>query len=244
MSDIDSLRGKRLLSWGFAAWTVANICAMYLFPGKETIPFHFVWIGISIVYGFTAWSRTTMLAWLVFVAATTGYTLVHHVQSGVIGWEETTEVPLMTAVFLVMVWHVNRRHRALAEVALLAERERHRAEVQQLLVRLASHELRTPITVARGYTELVRSAAKGNGFHEDTTIVLEELDKLARMIQRLVTLMQIDGTRGRIRMDVDCEISRIVHRWEPAADREWVIRSHVGEMPINPERLEAALDSL
>lgn len=63
---------------------------------------------------------------LAAVGIVTSAALVHHVQNDVIGWEETTEVPLMTMVFLAMAWHAQRR-----------------------FVRFASHELRTPLTVAR-----------------------------------------------------------------------------------------------
>src|SRR5262245_48460823 len=151
-----STRTNRLLLGGWMAFAVVNIWAMYALPGRETIPFHFVWITLSIVYGFTHWRPWGMVLALVAVAVSTGYILDHHVDMGAIGWEETTEVPLMTAVFVAQVWHVHRRQQAVAQTARLAESERLHAETQKLFVRLAAHELRTPITVARGYAELVR----------------------------------------------------------------------------------------
>jgi two-component system OmpR family sensor kinase len=244
LSRSDSSRAGHLLLGGWAVTAAINLVLMYFFPGKETIPFHLVWIGLSLIYGFTRWHPLGMAAVLGAVAVTTGYILVHHAQLGEIGWEETTEVPLMSAVFGVMVWHVHHRQQALAQVARLAEMERRRAEMQQLFVRFASHELRTPITVARGYTELVRSGSSDPGVAEDTDIVLDELDKLARITYRLVTLMQLDEPSVRISADVDVELARIVRRWEPTADRKWTVRSTVGDVWINPDRLEAALDCL
>jgi signal transduction histidine kinase len=231
-----------LTLWIFSA--VVNVVLMYYLPGKETIPFHLVWIGLSVVYGFTTWRPWGMLVALGLVALSTGYILIHHVTEGEIRWEEVTEVPLMTVVFVVMVWHVGRRQQALADVSRLAASERRRAEVQQLFVRLASHELRTPITVARGYTELVRGAHPDPAIQDDTAVVLDELDKLARITQRLVTLMQIDGAYTRELTDVDAELARIIRRWEPTADRAWAVRSSIGHVLINQERLEAALDCL
>jgi signal transduction histidine kinase len=143
-----------------------------------------------------------------------------------------------------MVWHVNRRNLALAEVRRLAEAERRRLEVQQLFVRLASHELRTPITIARGYTELVRTAHDDETTVEDTAVVLDELDKLARITQRLVTLMQMEEPYPLVETDLDGELLRIVRRWEPTADRIWSVHSDIGKGLVNPERLEAALDCL
>jgi two-component system, OmpR family, sensor kinase len=239
-----SSRTNRLLLLGWLATAVINLVLMYTLPGKETIPFHLVWIGLSIIYGFTVWRPAAILVVLGGVAVTTSYILAHHASAGDIGWEEITEVPLMSAVFGVMVWHVRRRQQALAEVARLADGERRRAEVQRLFVRLVSHELRTPITVARGYTELVRRASNDETLQEDTGVVLDELDKLARITQRLVTLMQMEGPFVRHRTDVDGELARIMRRWQPTADRRWRVRSAIGAAPINEERLEVALDCL
>jgi signal transduction histidine kinase len=249
MSDTDlyqteGSKRRRLLLVAWAVVSAANVVLMYLYPGKETVPFHLVWIGLSIVYGFTAWSPLGMAAVLVTVAVTTGWILIHHAGTGDIGWEETTEVPLMTAVFGVMVWHVRLRQRALARVAQLAEHDRRQAEAQQLFVRLVSHELRTPITVARGYTELIRDGGSGPRVAEDAEIVLDELGKLSRITHRLVTLMQMNATVARHPTDIDAELGRALHRWAPTANRVWSVRSAVGEAAVVPERLEAALDCL
>ena len=45
-----------------AAWAVfaaANWVAMVLWPSWETIPFHFVWISLTLVYGIRIWSMRT-----------------------------------------------------------------------------------------------------------------------------------------------------------------------------------------
>jgi len=239
-----SSRTNRVFLAVLALSAVLNLYLMYVLPGAETVPFHLVWIGLSIMYGLSMWRLTTMAVVLVIVAVDHGYVLVHHADMGVIGWEETTEVPLMTAVFVVMVWHVRRRQVMMAEVARLAEGDRRRAEAQERFIRLVSHELRTPITIARGFTELVRNASTDETVKDDTRIVMEELDRMAGIVQRLVTLMQMDGSYERTSSDVDRVLARVVLRWRPAADRRWTVRSTIGEAPINQDRLEAALDSL
>jgi signal transduction histidine kinase len=237
-----STNRRLLVGWGLFAGL--NVVMMYLLPGQETVPFHFVWISLAIVYGFTTWRTSWMVTALVAVVVTTGIVLVHHVIVGVIRWEETTEEPLMAAIFGVMVWHVHRRQQLLREVQRISELERRRYEMQQLFVRLASHELRTPITVARGYTELVRAVHQDAATLEDTEIVLDELDKVSRITARLVTLIQLDQPHPTSLCDVDAELLRIVRRWQPTVERDWVVRSDVGYAKINSERFEAALDCL
>ena len=244
MSVTGSWRISRLIAVLLVGFGLLNLVLMYLLPGAETIPFHFVWIGMSIFYGLTSWRLLPMVVVLAIVAVTTGYVLIHHAATGAIGWEETTEVPLMTAVFAVMVWHVRRRQQMAAEVARLAEADHRRAVARDNFVRLASHELRTPITVARGYAELVRNATSDPAVRQDTAIVLEELDRVAGITHRLVTLVQMEGADVREIGDIDAALIGTVRRWQPAADRCWTVRSAVGHASFNPERLKAALDSL
>jgi len=239
-----SSQTRYLVFAGLALAGLANLGLMYALPGAETVPFHLVWIGLSTVYGVAMWRLMPMVVVLSVVALTTGYVLVHHAATGAIRWEETTEVPLMTAVFMVMVWHVRRRQQMVAQVARLAETERWRAAAQDRFVRLASHELRTPITIARGYAELVSAAATDPATREDTRIVLEELDRLAGIAQRLVTLVQMDTAFVQEIRDVDAALANVAIRWRPAADRRWTVRSTVGEAWINLDRLNTALDCL
>ena len=231
-----------LAAWvGFAA---LNVVLMWFVPGQETVPFHFVWISLALVYGFTSWRTSWMVIALISVTLCTGAILVHHAAAGEIRWEETSEEPLMAGIFVVMVWHVHRRNVLLREVRRINEIERGRLERQHLFVRLASHELRTPITVARGYTELVRAVHKDAATLEDTGIVLDELDKLTRITQRLVTLIQVDEPHPFRRTDIDGELYRIVRRWEPTAARNWMVTSSINAALINAERFEAAMDCL
>jgi signal transduction histidine kinase len=235
---------NRLLVGGWAIFAGLNVILMYLMPGQETVPFHFVWISLALVYGFTTWRTSWMIIALVGVVVTTGAILAHHAATGEIRWEETTEEPLMAAIFGVMVWHVYRRQLVLREMQRIGELERRRLERKQLFLRLASHELRTPLTVARGYTELVRAAHHDPATVEDTTVVLEELDKASGITQRMVTLMQVEEPHPRRRTDIDAQLLRIVRRWAPAAARGWRAQSSIGHAHINPERFEAAMDCL
>ena len=70
-------------------------------------------------------------------------------------WGELFEVPLMSAMFLAMVWHARRRVQALETVEALAEERASLLEQEERLLHNVSHELRTPVTIARGHLELL-----------------------------------------------------------------------------------------
>jgi signal transduction histidine kinase len=74
--------------------------------------------------------------------------------------------------------------------------------------------------------------------------VVEELDKLAEITQRLVTLYRIDGEFDRRPTDLKATLARAVHGWTPAAQRRWNVHATPGHVAANQDRLEAALDCL
>jgi two-component system, OmpR family, sensor kinase len=229
------------------AW-VAGACvcavAMYLLPRQETVPFHLLWLGLFLVFGFTTWRPREMFVMAISAAAVTGAIEIHHAARGWIDWSQTAEVPASVALAAVIATYLRRRHVALVELARVAEAERRRSEQRQLLVRKASHELRTPITIARGYTELIAKHLTDKQDIKDATMVLEELDKLSEITQRLLTLIQIDGDFRRQPLPLRAELEHIVRRWVPAAERRWTVECDDGEILISRGRLEATLDCL
>ncbi len=246
MSDTALSPVNRWLFPGWVIFAVANTAAMFALPGQETIPFHFVYISIALVYGFQPWPLRKTYAILGLVAATTGVALAWHVKNGVIGWEETAEIPLMAVLFLVMVWHVRRRVAAIREAQRLADSEHEMREMQKRFVRFASHELRTPVTVGRGFAELIRDAQPGSQAAQDAVVVLEEFDNLERIAARLLTLARMDET-ATVKPSVvplNALLERTVTRWRPAADRDWRLRPTLAVVLADRQRIETALDSL
>jgi len=246
MSDTALSPVNRWLFPGWVIFAAANTAAMFAVPGKETIPFHFVYISMAVVYGFQPWPLGKTYAILGLVVLTTGAALVWHVNNGVIGWEETAEIPLMALLFLVMVWHVRRRVAATREARRYAESEHEMREVQKRFVRFASHELRTPVTVGRGFAELIRDAQPGSQAAQDAIVVLEEFDNLERIAARLLTLARMDerSTVKPSAVPLGALLERTVTRWRPAANRAWRLSPTSAVVVADPERLETALDSL
>ena len=239
-----SVRERLLLpAWGVFAGT--NAALMYVVVGAETIPFHFVWVSTAVVYGLRPWSLRWMWLTCLAVVVVTGVPLIQRARSGVIGWEETTEIPLMALLFLVMVWHVRRRMAATAEARRLAESERQARERQRRFVRFASHELRTPITVARGFAELLGGQQHDPASAEDVAVVLDELDKLESIAARLLALAQSDEVSIHAEeVDLAALLERTARRWRAGApDRRWSVQCPALTVRADPARLEVAVDS-
>jgi signal transduction histidine kinase len=218
---------------------------MYVVAGAETIPFHFVWVSTAVVYGLRPWSLPKMWLTCLVVTVVTGVPLVLHARDGDTGWQETSEIPLMALLFLVMVWHVRRRMAATAEAHRLAESERHARERQRRFVRFASHELRTPITVARGFTELLGRQQEDASGDEDIAVVLDELDKLEGIAARLLALAQSDDVSIHAEpVELAALLERTARRWRAGApDRRWSVDCPPLSVLADPARLEVAVDS-
>ena len=158
MWDIASTLRSRWIEVAWATFAAVNVVVILTLSDWETIPFHFVWVSLTLVYGFRVWRLRTTMILLLVVIAVTGAALAWTVTRGDEGPDELAEVPLMAAMFVAMVWHAHRRQAAIEKAKRLAESEHRLLEGQREFVRDASHELRTPITVARGHAELIRNS--------------------------------------------------------------------------------------
>jgi two-component system OmpR family sensor kinase len=247
MSGIGSTLRRRWVEVAWGVFAAANVTVIVLVSHWETIPFHFVWVSLTLVYGFRHWRfRTTMILLLVVIAAT-GAALAVSIARGHQGPDELAEVPLMAAMFLAMVWHAVRRQAAVEEAGRLAGSEHRMLMGQREFVRDASHELRTPITVARGHAELIRDAGIGGQISRDADVILDELGHLSRLSERLLILTTAGhpGFLSPSEVAVEPFLQGLMRRWLPTADRDWQIRiAASGTVRADRERLETALDGL
>jgi signal transduction histidine kinase len=235
------------LAWvGFAALNVLVIVWLAEF---ETIPFHFVWVSLTIVYGYRVWSGRTTAGVLIAVSAITGGALAFAVSRSGGGYDELAEVPLMAAMFVAMVWHARRRHAAIEDARRMAETEHRLLERQRRFVRDASHELRTPITIALGHAELLRASLTDPQAARDAHVVLDELGRLARLSERLLLLASVEDADllSIRRIDPGSLVEETLRRWEPTAPRGWQLQLRLDpgtSVPADADRLRDALDAL
>jgi signal transduction histidine kinase len=228
----------------WVAFAIANYAAMIAWPSWETIPFHFVWISLTLLYGFRVWPMRGTLTVLVIVMTATAASIGFDAFRGIQLWGELTEVPLMAAMFLAMVWHARRRVEALNVAEQRAEQRRSLLERQERFIHDASHELRTPLTIARGHLELLRVGVEDSS---ELDVALDELGRIDAIIERLLVLATADQP-DFVRMteiDLDPLLEEIFMRWSEVAPRAWRLGPLAsGRLQVDPERLRTALDAL
>jgi signal transduction histidine kinase len=229
----------------WALFAAANVGAMIIWPSWETIPFHFVWISLTILYGFRVWGPRATTLVLSAVVLTTGASILSDAFEGLQLWGELFEVPLMAAMFLAMVWHARRRQEATQVVERQAAQQGSLLARQERFIHDASHELRTPVTIARGHLEVLRRL-DGRG-EAEIDIALDELTRIEAILNRLLLLAKADQPDFVAVEDVDLEafLEDVFMRWSEVAPRAWRLGALVpGTLRADPDGLRLALDGL
>jgi two-component system, OmpR family, sensor kinase len=235
MPGIAWLRSRNV-EVGWFAFAGVNVAAMILWPSWETIPFHFVWISLTIVYGFRVWNPKATGVILGVIIVVTGASIMTDAFEGIQLWGELFEVPLMSAMFLAMVWHARRRQTAVEALEGLLER-------QEQFLNDISHELRTPVTIAQGHLELLQRQNRDPAI----AIALDELGRIERIIARLLLLAKTGHATflAPTQIDVEQFLEDIFVRWSEVAPRSWRLGPIVrGTVWADEEVLRAAMDAL
>jgi signal transduction histidine kinase len=236
MRAIDWLRNHSIeVAW--VLFAAVNLLAMIAWPSWETIPFHFVWISLTLVYGFRVWGTEMTALILGAVVIATGTSILIDAFEGIQLWGELFEVPLMSAMFLAMVWHARRRQAAVRAAEELVVR-------QERFLHDVSHELRTPVTIARGHLDLHR---RQEGDSTELAVAVDELARIERMISRLLLLAEAEQPQflAPVEIEADAFLEEVFVRWSEVAPRAWRLgRLVAGRLRADEEALRVALDAL
>jgi signal transduction histidine kinase len=226
------------------AFVVASCIAMFVTPMLRTIPFFFIWISLTIIYGFRLWPLRATLLVLACVVCVTATPMVVQAIRGTHSWDSVVAVPLVAAMFLAMVWHARRRVEVMRVVQRRAEERRSLLERQERFIHDASHELRTPVTIATGHLEIARARGVQNG---EIDIALDELIRINAIVERLLVLAAADQPDFLCVEQVELEpfLEDVFMRWSEVAPRAWRLGPLVpARLLVDRDRVRIALDAL
>lgn len=232
------------LAWGL--WLVANLVWMEATQDWISIPFHFIWVSFTLLYGFRAWRNGLTWALAGLVVLTTGLALTDAWADGAMSTDEMFEVPLMFGMFLAMMLHTTRRKAAIVALEKVSEQNAQLLKRQQLFVQNASHSLRSPITIALAHAELLQRTIDDDAARSDLSVIADEMNRLRRLADRLLLLATVEAPAS-LHLEptpVVPLIESVVHRWAPLP-RRWSL-SECEDLTVlaDRERLTLVIDTL
>jgi PAS domain S-box-containing protein len=148
---------------------------------------------------------------------------------------------------------------AIENAKLYTEQVEARRKVEDLsrlkdeFLSIASHELRTPVTSIKGYTQLAKTLIRENDLatsEEYLDIALDQIDRMSRLILELLDVSRIETGRLEIRREPiqwSTFVRDVVHRHHTAvSDRRFHLNVPDGARTVNGDRdrLEQVLGNL
>jgi signal transduction histidine kinase len=218
---------------------------MWAFSGQETIPYHLLFVSLTLVYGFRVWPPRATWVVISVVTLATGTIFWRHIASGIVNPEEMAEVVLMPMLFLAMVWHARRRAEAVEILARMAEERRDSLEREREFLRDTSHAIRTPVTIARGHLELLEPDLPNPVAREDVSVVLHQLERMSTLGARLLALARLEDGLQTKAVDLSGVLGHLTQNWAASSTRRWVIELAPGVMTrADASWLEDSVDAI
>lgn len=125
--------------------------------------------------------------------------------------------------------------------------------LKNTFVSIISHELKTPVTIIRGYAEtLIRPEAKWDRetLQEGLAVIIEEAEHLNQLIDDLLDASRLQAGALSLQMEevaLDRLAERVVQRFQPQTDNHDIAARFPPDFPTirgDPRRLEQVLNNL
>jgi signal transduction histidine kinase len=232
------------LAW-LLVWLIC-VATLVAFPQWQVVPFDVIWISFALLYGYRLLPNRRTLALTATAVATTVAALsddmIRHLR---IMEASVAQIPLLTTICVVMAVQAHRRMVA-GDRAKIAAEAHLLLRAQSRFLQDASHQLRTPITIALGHAELLAAELAGQQ-HRDINVVVGELERLRTLSDRLLLIAASDHPDFLTMepTDLDVLVVELLRRWRPTAPRHWQVgRLDPVNAVVDAERLAMALDAL
>lgn len=205
----------------------------------------FVWIGLA---------HRTWTSVAIAPLATVAYVVpLFHLPGDVSVGVSSAFVTIPACVMIgeALSWgsaRLSRTEQALAEERELAGRLRELDDLKTTFMSAVSHELRTPITICRGHLEVLGEHPSPEEVRGTIELVLDELDRMARLVEDITMLVRQEDRSFLRREEVDGgELMRdVARKIVPFLDGRLTLQPTPAgaRMDADPHRLEQALVNL
>ena len=156
-------------------------------------------------------------------------------------------ITLALLTFGLLMRQAHRQQAADTERARVSEQNARLLAAQRRFLQDASHQLRTPITIALGHAELLARDLTDPGQSHDINLVVGELTRLKSLAERLLLIATSENPEF-LRPEpvpLDLFVMEVLRRWRPAAQRRWQLgRLDAATVSADRERLGLAVDAL
>jgi len=232
------------------AWVLLWLVGLVIIvttPRWETISFYLIWISFAVLYGLRVWPWWPAFQLVAAVAATTAAAALANVVRDLQPVTSLSKVPLMTAMFCIIVWQSHRMLTADAARSVVSAENERLLAAQRRFLQDASHQLKTPITIALGHAELLARDLTSQDASRDIHVVVGELNRLRSLSERLL-LIAASENPDFLRPEplaLQAFAMELLFRWRPTATRRWRIGAlDDAVVAADPERLALAVDAL
>jgi two-component system OmpR family sensor kinase len=162
-------------------------------------------------------------------------------------WITTALLVAIAVISWALMWHGRRLLAADAECVRISTENQRLLAIQRRFLQDASHQLRTPITIALGHSELLARSLADNQDKRDINVIVGELNRLRTLSDRLL-LIAASENPDFLRPEpvaLDQLTMEVIRGWRPAADRRWVLgQLDAATVSADRERLRLAVDAL
>jgi signal transduction histidine kinase len=156
-------------------------------------------------------------------------------------------ITLLLLMFALVMRYAHRRQAADTERARVSEENARLLAAQRRFLQDASHQLKTPITIALGHAELLAGDLDDPSHSRDVHVVVGELTRLKSLAERLLLIATSENS-DFLRPEpvaLDGFIMEVLRRWRPTAQRRWQLgRLDPVTVSADRERLGLAVDAL
>ena len=156
-------------------------------------------------------------------------------------------ITLLLLMFGLVMRYAHRRQAADTERARVSEENARLLAAQRRFLQDASHQLKTPITIALGHAELLAGSLTDPRHSRDVHVVVGELTRLKSLAEKLLLIATSENS-DFLRPEpvaLDGFIMEVLRRWRPTAERRWQLgRLDPVTVSADRERLGLAVDAL